>query len=280
MRKVLFLSAAVCLTLTLAGRASAQDESRAVIAKAVKAAGGAKKLGKLKVARAKFKGKGEFEGAPVALTGEIATQLPRQMRLEVQAEVQGVNVTVLNVVNGDKGWLQVLGKTMPLEDEELKDQQEGLHAEYVQTLVPLLKDKGFTLDALGEARVNGRAAVGVRVASKGHKDVNLYFDKATGLLTKSERRALDDARKEVTEETFYSDHKDVDGVKVPMKVVVHHDGKKFLEMEVTEYRFLDRIDDSEFARPEGEESAARSAAARPEPRAALTASTPPSAEER
>jgi hypothetical protein len=253
MRKVLILSAAVCLTLTLAGRAAAQDEPRGVIARAVKAAGGAKNLAKLKVARAKFKGKGEFEGAAVALTGEVVTQLPRQMRLEVQAEVQGQNVTLLYVVNGDKAWLQVLGKTMPLEGEELKDLKEGLHAEHVQTLVPLLEGKGFTLDALGEARVKGRPAVGVRVSSKGHKDVNLYFDKATGLLTKSERRALDEAKKEVTEETFYSDHKDVDGVKVPMKVVVHHDGKLFLEMEMTEHRFLDRIDESEFARPEGEE---------------------------
>src|SRR5262249_22162698 len=78
-----------------------------------------------------------------------------------------------------------------------------------------------------------------------------YFDKATGLLAKMERRALADAQKEVTEESCYSDYKDVDGVKVPMKIVVRHDGEQFLEMEVTEYGFLERIDDSAFARPGG-----------------------------
>ena len=34
-----------------------------------------------------------------------------------------------------------------------------------------------------------------------------------------------------------------------MKVVIHHDGKKYLEMEIAEYDFLDKIDNSEFARP-------------------------------
>ena len=33
-----------------------------------------------------------------------------------------------------------------------------------------------------------QAAVGVRVASKGQKDVSLYFNKETGLLAKVERR--------------------------------------------------------------------------------------------
>jgi len=251
MRKVLSLSAAVCLVLTLAGRAAAQDENRAVIAKAIKATGGEKKLAKLKAAKAKFKGTGEFAGATVAMTGEITHQMPGRMRIEVQVEVQGQNLTVLYVLNGKKAWLQAAGETMELKGEELDDIKEELHAEHIQTLVPLLKDKAYTLDALGEIKINDRPAVGVRVTSKGHKDVNLYFDKATGLLTKSERRALDDTKKEITEESFFSDYKDVDGVKVPMKVVVHHDGKKFVEMEITEQRFLDQIDDSEFARPGG-----------------------------
>jgi outer membrane lipoprotein-sorting protein len=265
MRKVLSLSAAACLVLVLAGRAAAQTEARGVIEKAVKAAGGADKLAKLKASKAKFKGTGKFEGVTVALTGEVTLQLPGQMRLEVQAEAQGQNVTLLYVLNGGKGWLSVLGETMELKGEELEDQKEGLYAEHVQTLVPLLKDKAFTLDPLGEVKVNGRDAVGVKVVSKGHKDVNLYFDKATGLLTKMERRALDDAQQEFTEETFYSDHKDVEGVQVPRKVVVRHDGQEFMEMEVTEYSFLDRIDDSEFARPGG----GCAAAGRARPRALL-----------
>jgi hypothetical protein len=145
-----------------------------------------------------------------------------------------------------------MDQTMDLKGEELDNHKEELHAEQVQTLVPLLKNKAFTLHSLGEIKVNDRAAVGVRVVSRGHKDVNLYFDRKTSLLAKVERRTLDDAGKEITEETILSDYKDVDGIKVPMKAVIHHDGKKFLETETTEFRFLDQIDASEFARPGGE----------------------------
>jgi outer membrane lipoprotein-sorting protein len=253
MRKVLSLSAVGCVFLTLAGRAAAQDENRAVIKKAIKATGGEEKLAKLNTAKAKFKSTGEFAGITTKLAGEITTQMPRQMKLDIQVEAQGQNLTLLIVLNGDKAWLQVAGETTAIKGKELGDLKEELHAQQVETLVPLLKDKAYKLHALGEAKVGGLPAVGVRVESRGHKDVNLYFDKKTGLLVKAERRALDDAEKEVTEETFYRDYKDVGGVKVPMKVVVHHDGKKYLEMEITEYRFPDKLDDSEFARPGGKE---------------------------
>src|SRR5262249_12266082 len=159
------------------------------------------------------------------------------MRLEAQVEVQGQNVNLVYVVNGGKAWLRALGETVELKGEELEDQKESLYAEHVQRLVPLLKDKAFTLDPFAALKVKGRDAGGVKVASKGHKDGNLYFDKETGLLAKQERRALDEAKQEVTEETYYSDYKDVSGVKVPMKVAIHHDGKEFVEMEMTEYSF-------------------------------------------
>jgi outer membrane lipoprotein-sorting protein len=252
MRKVLPLSVAACLVLSLAGRVVAQDEARGVIERAIQATGGAEKLARLKSSRTKFKGKGEFEGVTASLTGEVVVQLPRQMKVEIQLEVQGQNVPVVVVVNGDKSWVQVLGQTMELKGEELADEKESLHAEQVQTLLPLLRDKAYSLAPLGEVKVTGRDTVGIKVSCRGHKDINLYFDKATGLLAKAERRALDaDSKQGVTEETFYSDYREVDGVQVPSKFLVHHDGKRILEAEVTEHRFVDRIDDAEFARPGG-----------------------------
>jgi hypothetical protein len=249
-RTVLSLSVATCLVLSLTGRAAAQEATRGVIEKAVQAAGGADKLARLKTSRSKFRGKGTLEGVPASLTGEVLLQLPRQMKVEIQVEAQGQNVPVVIVVNGDKCWVQVLGQTLELKGEELADEKEALHAEEVQTLLPLLRDKAYRLGPLGEVRVSGRDAVGVKVSHPKHKDVNLYFDKATGLLAKTERRTLDeDSKQEVTEESFFSDYRPVDGVQVPMRLAVYHDGKQILEAEVTEHRFLDRIDEAEFARP-------------------------------
>jgi outer membrane lipoprotein-sorting protein len=253
MRSLFTLPVAAGLVLLLGGPASAQNEPRNVIDKAIKATGGAERLAKIKATRSKFKGTGEFQGVTATLTGESLVQLPGQMKLDITVEVQGQTLPVIVVVNGGKAWLHVLGETMELKGEELEDAKEELHAEQVQSLVPLLADKAFTLTTVGEVKINGQDTVGVTVACKGHKDVNLYFDKATGLLSKMERRALNDAQQEVTQETFFSDYKEIDGIKVPMKLLVHHDGKKYLDLEVTDYRFVDQIDSAEFARPGGDE---------------------------
>jgi hypothetical protein len=87
------------------------------------------------------------------------------------------------------------------------------------------------------------------VSAKGKLDVNLYFDKVTGLLVKTERRALGLNQEEIALETFFTDYKEVDGVKYPMTLVLHHDGKPYMKQAVTEVRFEDQIDDSDFARP-------------------------------
>jgi hypothetical protein len=92
--------------------------------------------------------------------------------------------------------------------------------------------------------------VGVKVSSKGHRDVTLYFDKGSGLLVKTERRALDPkSKQEVPEERVISDYRDLDGLQSPRKAVVTMDGKKVMEAEATEVKFLDKLDDSVFARP-------------------------------
>jgi hypothetical protein len=252
MRTLFALPVAAALALLVAGPANAQNEARSVIDKAIKATGGVERLAKVKATRAKFKGTGEFPGVTADLTGESLVQFPGQLKLEVTAEVQGQKVPVIFVLSGNKAWLHLLGETTELKDEELKEAKEELYAERVQSLVPLLEDKAFTLTPLGEVKIMGQDTVGVTVAYKGYKDVNLYFDKATGLLCKTERRSLNDDKQEITEESFFSGYKEIDGVKVPMKLLVHQDGKKYLELEVTEHRFVDRLADAEFTRPGGD----------------------------
>ena len=95
-----------------------------------------------------------------------------------------------------------------------------------------------------------RPAVGIRVAAPGHKDVSLYFDKQTGLLVKITRQALDaQTGQEVSEERIIQEYQDVNGLKTAKKVLINRDGKKFLEAEVTDVQFLEKVDDSTFAKP-------------------------------
>ena len=51
-----------------------------------------------------------------------------------------------------------------------------------------LRDADFQLSPAGEVKVNDRPALGLRVSRKGWPDVNVYFDKESGLVVKAATR--------------------------------------------------------------------------------------------
>ena len=51
---------------------------------------------------------------------------------------------------------------------------------------------------------------------------------------------------EVTEESTLSEFKKTDGALLPTKVLVTHDGKKFMDVTVSETKFADKIEATEF----------------------------------
>jgi len=247
-RRFLIPVLAVGFAFGVAQRAPAADEPKDIIAKAIKAHGGQDKLSKLKAGRSKSKGTIHLLGG-ISFTQETAYQAPGKFREVRNMEVSGKQATVIIVYNGKEGWLNVRGKTLSLDGQLLEEIQESIYLSRVVRLVSLT-DKEFELSPLGEMNVNGKAAVGVKVASKGRRDISLHFDKVTGLLAKVERRAVDpESGKEYKEDRFMSDYRPVNGVQSPQKLVVHRDGEKLMELEVEKIEILDKIDDSEFAKP-------------------------------
>ena len=132
----------------------------------------------------------------------------------------------------------------------IAEAREQMHVQRVTKLVAL-KDKAYTVKPLGEAKVGDKAAVGLLVTHKDRRDVSLYFDKKTHLLLKVETRGKDvqAGGQEFTGETFYSDYKEIEGVKYAMKAVLKRDGKLFLETESTEVTPQDKLDAATFAKP-------------------------------
>lgn len=255
MRRFLLASCVLALwAAAVPARADDADDAKAVkelIAKAIKAHGGKDVLTKYKASENKMKGTVHVMGMAIDFTGEVAYQAPNRMRIEIDAEVGGMTFKTIQVLAGDKGWISTNGKVSKMTKDMLAEGKEQFHSGAVTRLV-VLEQKGYTLSPLGEAKVNGREAVGVRVAHKGYRDVSLYFDKKTHMLVKSETRGKDlmAGGEEYTGETFYSDYKKVDGVQVAHKVVVKRDGKKYVEGEITESKVAEKLDDSVFAKPE------------------------------
>ena len=245
----------VCLAMSLvlvggAARADEQVDARAIIDKAIKAAGGEENLAKYKAET--FKGKGKYYGmgAGMDYTGDWAVQHPDKMRLQIEVAVGDMKFTFVRVVNGDKVWSKTGDNAVEVDDkDQVNEAKEGGYVGSVTDLLPL-KDKEFQFALLGESEVDGTKVVGIKVSHKGHRDVELYFDKAKGLLVKSATTVKDDMTgQEARQEVFYSDYKELSGTQRPMKVVINRDGKSFVDMEVTERQLHEKLDDSVFGKP-------------------------------
>ena len=250
MRKLGLLACGVCLCLSWGLYAQAQqDEPRAIIDKAIKAHGGAKKLAAIKAIQIKAKGK-VVAPMEIAFTIDISSQPPDKMKAVIDLEVGGMNLSVTQVVNGKKGWNSVAGTTKELDDKELAEAREQFHVEKVASLIAL-KDKSYKLSLLGEAKVGGKDTVGVQVTKKDRRDVNLYFDKTSHLLLKAEYRTFDQfSKQEVTQEKLYQKYKNVNGLQTPTRLLLNNDGKRFMEMEITETTPMEEpFDASIFAKP-------------------------------
>jgi hypothetical protein len=153
------------------------------------------------------------------------------------------------VLNHDKGWFKDGGETHEMSKEQLAQMKETQYASWVTSLLPL-KDKAFELSSLGESKVGDRPVVGIKVARKGHLDVQLFFDKENWLLLKREYRYKEARTGKEAEMVITSvDFKEFGGLKFPTKVDMKLDGKKFVEAEMLDIKPQHNLDASAFAKP-------------------------------
>jgi hypothetical protein len=118
----------------------------------------------------------------VELSGDSAGKCAR---LEVYDTT--LEKSEFSLVVGPRGaWTLDGNQASPLNKDRFARFRQMIHFQRVTWLVPVLQDKKFELTALGESKFEGRTLVGVQVAYPEVRDVKLYFDKDTGLLTKAE----------------------------------------------------------------------------------------------
>ncbi|MBM3979199.1 MAG: hypothetical protein FJ304_02725 [Planctomycetes bacterium] len=247
-----FSSAALAVGfLVAAGPARADDaaEAKKLIEKAVKAHGGQEALDRFTGGAVTFKGTFHGMGEGVPVSGTVTTGGADKQRVELEIEAGGQKVSVVVVLAGTKGWSKIIKDVTEMTKDQLAEAREQAYAGWVTTLAPL-KSKQFTFATTGEIKVDGKVALGVKVSSKGHRDIDLYFDKVSGLLVKSETRVKDDTSgQEVNEEGFPGDYKDVQGTKQPNQFTVKRDGKLFIEGVASKVELFEKVDDSTFAKP-------------------------------
>ena len=241
------LALGVLLGLLSSGRAG--EEAMAILQKATKAHGLKENSDKKQAYTGKNKGKIYISGLELEFNQQVWVQPPGKFKEQMEMTVMGQAVKVTTVFNGKEGWIKVNDMDIKVENELLDEFKETAHMMSLGQLTGL-KDKGLKFSVIGEAQVNGKPAMGVKISKEGKKDIDFYFDKQTGLMAKTERRTVDFMTKqEVTEERIVTGYQDIAGRKLPKTVIVNRDGQKLIEAEVIEGRLVDEFGDAEFAQP-------------------------------
>jgi outer membrane lipoprotein-sorting protein len=244
-----FLLTAAVLSLSVVA-AKADDAAKAIVEKAIQATG--YKPGDA-TAPVTWKAKGTFSalGMSIPYTGDWAFQAPDKQRFSFEGEFGGMKMAITVVSNGEKAWGAAMDRVEDFAEEKREYTVHQTYHLHVLKLLPLVAEKEFKLTTAGEKDVGGKKAAGVTVTRDKRPAITLYFDKASGLLVKSEMKAKDEFQgwKEVTDESFFEDYKDAGGRKVFTKMRVVRDGKVMIESELSDQKWPAKLDAKTFEKP-------------------------------
>jgi hypothetical protein len=241
---------ALAVVLGLGGVARAADkDTDAILDKAIKALGGADNLGKAKAATWKTKGTISFMGADNPVTTHATVQGLDHYRQEFKGEFGGTEIQGVSVLAGDKGWRKFGDNVMAMEKDALANEKRTVYLSVIPMTILPLKGTGFKVEPAGEEKVADKPAAVLKITPADGKDFKLCFDKESGLPVKLVAKVVGFMGDEYTQETTFGDYKEMGGIKKATKVVSKRDGEKFIDVAVTEFKPLEKVDPNTFAEP-------------------------------
>lgn len=241
------------LVLVIASTACADAAADAIINKGIEALGGEARLAKARATTSKVKSTVISGDSASVSKIEHTTDGLGRMRMTFEDDFDGYKFAAITVIDGDKGWVKEGEmEVVELQGQELADLKSGFFWQSVPFTLVELKDSKFKTEVVGDVKVDGKPADGVKVTGPEGKDFAIYFDKKTGLPVKAVADEPDPESpgQEFTQEDYYSDYKDFGGIKRATKVEIKCDGETSIKMELLSLKVLDKVDDKTFAKPE------------------------------
>jgi hypothetical protein len=223
----------------------ADEGAKAIIEKAITARGGRDELLKCKAMELREIRVSSSDGTSTEVRVRTSVAFPDKFRQEMDFEVFGQKEHCTRILDGKIGWEIVNGHAFEFKSPELDQLRDIVHANYVASLISLIRGTEIESTLIGEEVVGGKAALSIKVSAKGYSDVRLSFDKQSGTLLKSTYRA----EQPVDNDVFYADFKKIGGLLLPMKAEVKQNGKLIQTIRVTDCKILEKVDNSIFAKP-------------------------------
>jgi hypothetical protein len=220
MRPLLLFGLTAGLLAALAEPGRGEDQPRDILARAVKAHGETPEFAqRCKAFRQKIKGTLIVPGE-IPFTAESFNHSDGAYKFSMKLSLDQTPFAATMVFDGARGWMQTQGPTREMDEAELRDMKQRARLQRFYSPVDLLHEKDVALTALGESQLDGSAVLGVQVKAKGMPDVNLYFDKHTGLLRKTqyrEKKGRDG--KDTLEEYLLLEYREVDCATLPEQIL-------------------------------------------------------------
>ena len=229
--------------------AAARQKAMEIIERAIKAQGGDERIAKMQTMARRLKAKVFLpDGKEVPFQLDNVWQMPDRYRSTLTMSINNLPIVRTLIINGDKGWIDINGYAKELTPREMQEFKDQIYAERMCQLAPLRRtDCKFMI--LDEIKIARRTIQGINIERPGHRDVNLYFDKATGLLVKMEHVIMGANGLEASQEVYFAGYTSTRGPKHWRRIAVFNDGVKIFEAEVVRVRYLDKVDDRWFAPP-------------------------------
>ena len=217
-------------------------KAQKILMKAVEAAGGLESIKKIENFSIKTRNFiTQTQTKTELIVTEIA-QLPDKTK-QIMKLPKGERIQVLD---GNAGWKQIGPNVSDLSPAEIREMKKGLFRDTINIFKK--SDSGkLELQYLSEETIAGKTNHVLQIKDHTGEFFNLYIDAKTFLISKKAYHGTSTVGLATLEE-IYSDYQEADGIKLPFKIVVRANGRRFIESEVIEVKFNLELDEYFFLR--------------------------------
>jgi hypothetical protein len=235
----------------LPASAGTPDPVKPILTKAIKGVGCAGP-GKGQAITFDSQSKIKIDQLNLDLDGQWAVQGHDKLNGQLSLNMKDNQVKLKVVIKGAEGWAAnpQTGKTEPLQAKDIANFVVLMRALRFAQCPSLLLDPSVKLSPLGEVMIDKSPAPGLKIAQVGHKDLSLYFDKATGLPAKADfpvQEILGGAGLPYTFNFF--DFKEIKGVNQFTRILLYRNQQQVMEMQLSKIQLHENLNEDLFAKP-------------------------------
>jgi zinc protease len=167
----------------------------------------------------------------VSLKTESTMSLSGKMLNKIQSAMGEMTVGY----DGQAGWMAMGGQTRPMPASQTGELTASLFRQSIALLQNFDKP-GYAVQALGPAQIEGKSTEVVAVSEAASSlQLKLFIEPSTNLIVMKRYTAALMGPPTETEE-FYSDYRDIKGVKMPFRIITKQGGKVGADMTVTDVK--------------------------------------------